>query len=83
MARREPAEVSVGCGSIVIGNICYGTKQIIGVTLNTFISIRVKHGYVKAPMDWPYSSFRRYVKTGMYPPDWGGNVQEVEGVGRE
>ena len=43
----------------------------------------VKHGYVKAPMDWPYSSFRRYVKTGMYPPDWGGNVQEVEGVGRE
>jgi len=43
----------------------------------------VKHGYVKAPMDWPYSSFRRYVKTGMYPPDWAGNVQEVEGVGRE
>jgi putative transposase len=43
----------------------------------------VKHGYVKAPMDWPYSSFWRYVKTGVYPPDWGGNVQEVEGVGRE
>ena len=43
----------------------------------------VKHGYVKAPIDWPYSSFRRYVKTGKYPPDWGGNVQDVEGVGRE
>jgi len=43
----------------------------------------VKHGYVKAPMDWPYSSFRHYVKKGMYPPDLGGNVQEVEGVGRE
>jgi REP-associated tyrosine transposase len=43
----------------------------------------VKHGYVKAPIDWPYSSFRRYVKTGTYPPDWGGNVQDVEGVGHE
>jgi len=32
--------VTVGCGSIVIGNICSGTKQIIGGTLNTFISTR-------------------------------------------
>lgn len=43
----------------------------------------VKHGYVKAPIDWPYSSFPRYVRTGIYPPDWGGNVQEIEGVGQE
>jgi putative transposase len=43
----------------------------------------VKHGYVKAPIDWPYSSFRGYVKTGMYSADWGGDVREIEGVGRE
>ena len=43
----------------------------------------VKHGYVTAPVDWPYSSFHRYVKAGMYPLDWGSNVQDVEGVGPE
>ncbi len=43
----------------------------------------VKHGYVKAPTDWPYSSFRRYVKAGIYPPDWAGEVQDFDGVGRE
>jgi putative transposase len=31
----------------------------------------VKHGLVKAPMDWAYSSFRRYVRAGDYPADWG------------
>jgi putative transposase len=31
----------------------------------------VKHGLVDAPRDWPYSSFRRYVRDGVYPADWG------------
>ena len=31
----------------------------------------VKHGLVKAPIDWEYSSFRRYVQRGKYPADWG------------
>lgn len=43
----------------------------------------VKHGYVKAPMDWPYSSFRLYVKAGIYPPDWGGDALDFDGVGQE
>ncbi|MBM4289337.1 MAG: transposase, partial [Deltaproteobacteria bacterium] len=30
----------------------------------------VKHGYVKRVVDWPYSSFHRYVKDGIYDPDW-------------
>ncbi|NEQ51817.1 MAG: transposase [Leptolyngbya sp. SIO3F4] len=30
----------------------------------------VKHGWVKAPKDWPYSSFHQYVKQGIHPPDW-------------
>jgi putative transposase len=43
----------------------------------------VKHGYVKAPIEWPYSSFRRYVKAGVYPSDWGGDLPEFNGVGQE
>jgi putative transposase len=31
----------------------------------------VKHGYVRSPKDWPWSSFHRYVRAGDYPPDWG------------
>jgi putative transposase len=31
----------------------------------------VKHGYVKRPRDWPWSSFHRYVISGDYPKDWG------------
>jgi putative transposase len=32
----------------------------------------VKHGYVKRVIDWPYSTFHRFVNKGTYPPDWGG-----------
>jgi putative transposase len=31
----------------------------------------VKHGLVNAPSLWPYSSFHRYAKNGLYPIDWG------------
>jgi len=30
----------------------------------------VKHGYVDSPRKWPWSSFHRYVKMGVYVPDW-------------
>jgi putative transposase len=30
----------------------------------------VKHGWVRCPVDWPYSSFHRYVRSGDYPADW-------------
>ena len=30
----------------------------------------VKHGLVACPRDWPWSSFRRYVRLGDYPLDW-------------
>jgi putative transposase len=36
----------------------------------------VKHGYVKCVRDWPYSSFHRYVKLGVYPIDWAGEGVE-------
>jgi len=31
----------------------------------------VKHGHVTSPADWPYSSFHRWVESGVYEPDWG------------
>ncbi|MGA8277014.1 MAG: transposase [Rhodanobacteraceae bacterium] len=30
----------------------------------------VRHGLVAATRDWPYSSFRRYVREGTLAPDW-------------
>ena len=38
----------------------------------------VKHGHVRAVVDWPYSSFHRYVRQGHYPEGWGGPVDEEE-----
>jgi hypothetical protein len=29
--------------------------------------------------DWPYSSFHRYVKDGLLPADWGGDMAEIQG----
>src|SRR5712691_4528445 len=34
----------------------------------------VKHGHVTRARDWPYSSFHRMVRLGIYPEDWGGDV---------
>jgi putative transposase len=31
----------------------------------------VKHGYVKNPSDWAYSSFQRFVEKGYYHANWG------------
>ncbi len=30
-----------------------------------------KHGYASSPLAWRYSSFHRYVKAGVYYPEWG------------
>jgi putative transposase len=40
----------------------------------------VKHGLVRAPIDWPYSSFHRFVKQGDYPPEWGRSEKGVPSV---
>jgi putative transposase len=39
----------------------------------------VKHGHVSKASDWPYSSFHRYVKRGLLPEDWGGDVRDMNG----
>ena len=41
----------------------------------------VKHGWVERVVDWPYSSFHRLVRAGVYPVDWGGvSGGEIEGA---
>jgi len=37
----------------------------------------VKHGLVKAPKDWPYSSFHRDVRRGVYAWDWGAGEEKL------
>jgi putative transposase len=43
----------------------------------------VKHGYVARAVDWPYSSFHRYVRDGVLPADWAVDEDALVGVGRE
>ena len=39
----------------------------------------VKHGYVTRVAEWPYSSFHRFVRKGVYPADWTGVQDGVKG----
>jgi putative transposase len=39
----------------------------------------VKHGHVTRVMDWPHSSFHRYVKRGVLTADWGGDMKDIQG----
>ena len=37
----------------------------------------MKHGYGKRVGDWPYSSFHRDVRAGIFPLDWAGEIEVV------
>ncbi len=39
----------------------------------------LKHGLVQRVIDWPWSSFHKYVGAGIYPEDWAGDGREYEG----
>ena len=41
----------------------------------------LKHGLVSRVVDWPYSSFHRLVRDGVYPADWCGDVAAEVGGG--
>lgn len=41
----------------------------------------VKHGYVDRVCDWPYSTFHRYVGSGVYPFAWARSVSETDDGG--
>ena len=36
----------------------------------------VKHGYVDRVIDWPHSTFHRFVAEGVYSSDWGGGTTD-------
>jgi len=38
----------------------------------------VKHALVRRVCDWPHSSFHRYVREGLLPLDWAGDVGGAE-----
>jgi putative transposase len=40
----------------------------------------VKHGHTARVKDWPFSSFHRMVRAGVYPEDWGGDAS-MDGSG--
>jgi len=40
----------------------------------------VKHGWVPRVADWPYSSFHRFVRVGLYPPHWAGTAQAFDNI---
>jgi len=37
----------------------------------------MKHGLVRRLVDWPYSSFHRYVRLAVLPVDWAGSVEAL------
>jgi putative transposase len=41
----------------------------------------VKHGLIRSPADWHFSSFRRCVVRGLYPADWLGSGAEPAETG--
>jgi putative transposase len=41
----------------------------------------VKHGYVKTPTDWRYSSIHRYIRQGLLPGDWAAGMNEPDTTG--
>jgi putative transposase len=43
----------------------------------------VKHGHAASPMEWPHSSFRRYVEDGIYEADWGQGSMDFADIGHE
>jgi putative transposase len=41
----------------------------------------VKHGLAAHPADWPFSSFARCVRLGLYPSDWAGECPAISDTG--
>ena len=39
----------------------------------------VKHGYVRNPADWPYSSLHRHIRHGVLPRDWAVDCEDDGG----
>lgn len=40
----------------------------------------VKHGYSNSVSEWPYSTFHRDTKNGLYDKKWGDNFKEEDNI---
>ncbi len=47
----------------------------------TSTSTQSNMAHVGRAEDWPYSSFHRMVRLGIYPADWAGEFDEKEEIG--
>jgi len=43
----------------------------------------VKHGFVKRPADWLWSSIHRYIQAGTLPTDWGADGWAIDEPGSD
>jgi len=68
-----PPSASEGFGSGDIGSTRCATRAIFGRHLDYIHFNPVKHGHAVRVRDWPFSSFRRWVRLGAYPVDWAGD----------
>ena len=59
--------------------VTYNRKRILWVDFIKHVEYihfdPVKHRLEKSPIDWPYSSFHRYVKQGIYDSNWGAGAE--------
>jgi putative transposase len=39
----------------------------------------VKHGHIARVAEWPFSTFHRYVKNGIYQIEWGSDPEDLDG----
>jgi len=58
------------------GSTRFGTRSISSATFDDVHFNPVKHKLVSRPRDWPYSSFHVYVRRGLLPAEWAGDVDE-------
>jgi putative transposase len=65
-------EANVGFGNAIVSEHAIRDQDDYARHIDYVHYNPVKHGYVAAVAHWPYSTFHRWVKAGVYPLDWGG-----------
>ncbi|MCT4702957.1 transposase [Enterobacteriaceae bacterium H20N1] len=56
---------------------CIREEQDYAARMNYVYINPLKHGLVDKVSDWPFSSFHRDVKRGLYPADWAGESGDL------
>lgn len=57
---------------------CLRDEQDFRLHLDYLHANPLRHGLVSAVADWPWSSFHRWVRQGVYPLEWAGNSGKIE-----